>query len=302
MKNERKSELKVGITTILSLVVFIIIMGWAKNFLLSSNDIDIKVIFDNVSGLEIDDDVTVRGLRKGFVKDIFLDQNIIHVTLSIDRSVDLRKDAVFQLATIDLMGDKKIEILPGYSNEKLDLTVLHTGEFIPDLSIMMSTIGEMKDDIQSIVKEVKTSLSSVNNFLTDEKINSDLRSSLRNISDLTSRLDLILSENQENISTITENTAEISSKTNTLLSDNESNISSAIARLSSILSKSDTLVSKLDYFVQETLDKNNNLGQFIYDDSLMLDLKDSVRRLHLLLDIMINQLQSDGIKVDAYIW
>ena len=108
MRNERKAEIKVGITTLLSLIVFIWIMGWSKNFLRTSSDVEINIMFDNVSGLEFDDDVTIRGLRKGFVKDILLDRNIIIVKISVDQSVDLRKDAVFWLATVDLMGGKKI--------------------------------------------------------------------------------------------------------------------------------------------------------------------------------------------------
>ena len=121
MRNERKAEIKVGITTIISLIIFIWIMGWSKNLIRTSSDVEINIIFDNVSGLELDDDVTIRGLRKGFVKDIILDRNIIIVKISIDQNVDLRKDAVFWLATVDLMGGKKIEIIPGIVNEKTKL-------------------------------------------------------------------------------------------------------------------------------------------------------------------------------------
>jgi len=64
MKNERKTEIRVGITVIVGLLVLLWIFGWTKNFSLSSNSYLINVRFDNVSGLEIGDQVTVNGMRK----------------------------------------------------------------------------------------------------------------------------------------------------------------------------------------------------------------------------------------------
>ena len=184
-------------------------MGWSKNFIITSSDVEINIIFHNVSGLELDDDVTIRGLRKGFVKDIILDRNIIIVKISVEQSVDLRKDAVFWLATVDLMGGKKIEIIPGITKKKLNLDVLHTGEFLSDFSTMMETIGSAKNDLLTIVGDIKISLSAVNSFLTDEEMKTDLKSSLKNLNVLTYKLDVMLGENSENISTIVENTAVI---------------------------------------------------------------------------------------------
>jgi phospholipid/cholesterol/gamma-HCH transport system substrate-binding protein len=117
MRSDRKTEIKVGITTIISLIVLIWIMAWAKNFQFISTDQKLDITFENVSGLELDDDVSVRGLRKGFVEDIFLDENNIVVKISIDESVDLRTDTQFWITSVDLMGAKKIEIIPGSSTE-----------------------------------------------------------------------------------------------------------------------------------------------------------------------------------------
>lgn len=302
MKSERKTEIKVGITTVIALIVFIWIMGWAKNFMRSSNNIEIKLSFDNVSGLEIDDDVYVRGLRTGFVKDISLDKNMILVIISVDESVDLRDDTEFFLSTVDLMGDKKIEIIPGSSDNKLDFNIIQKGIFLPDLASMVSTVGEMKEDLNTIVGEVKISLSSLNSYLTDEKLKGDIKSSLKNLHSLTSKIDLMLDENRYNISQITDNTAELSEDAKIFLHDNKENLTSSIVKMKDVFSKSDSFMTKLNFLTSETLERKNNLGKIIYDDSLMVEMKQTISNLRELVKLMLQQLKDDGVKVDANIW
>ena len=302
MRNERKAEIKVGITTIISLIIFIWIMGWSKNLIRTSSDVEINIIFDNVSGLELDDDVTIRGLRKGFVKDIILDRNIIIVKISIDQNVDLRNDAVFWLATVDLMGGKKIEIIPGIVNEKLNYNVLHTGEFLSDFSTMMETIGSVKYDLLEIIDDIKVSLNSLSSYLTDEEMKTDLKSSLNNLNGLTYKLDVMLSENRENISTIVENTAVISEDAKVFIDKNKEDLNVSVSKLKSLLTKSDSLVSQFNYITTQTIEGDNNLGKILYDDSLIVKINETFRLLNQLSKMILYQLQQDGVKVDANIW
>ncbi len=302
MRNERKAEIKVGITTILSLIVFIWIMGWSKNFLRISGDVEINIIFDTVSGLEVDDEVTIRGLRKGFVKDIILDKNIIVVKISVDQSADLREDMEFWLATVDLMGAKKIEIMPGISKEKLKLDGIHRGKFLPDFSTMMETIGSVKDDLMTIVDNIKISITALNSYLTDEEMKSDLKSSLKNLNGLTYKLNVMLSENRANISTIVENTASISEDTKIFFDENKEDIDVSVSKLKSLLIKSDSLVSQINYITAQTIEGDNNLGKILYDDSLVVKITETFNLLNQISKMILYQLQQDGVKVDANIW
>ncbi len=302
MRNERKAEIKVGITTILSLIVFIWIMGWSKNFIRTSSDVEINIMFDNVSGLEFDDEVTIRGLRKGFVKDIILDRNIIIVKISVDQSADLREDAEFWLATVDLMGDKKIEIMPGIAKEKLNLDLLQSGKFLPDFSTMMATIGSVKDELMAMLDDVKVSLTAVNSYLTDEEMKTDLKASLKNLNALTYKLNVMLSENRENISTIVENTAVISEDAKIFIDENKEDISVSVSKLKSLLIKSDSLVSQFNYITAQTIEGDNNLGKILYDDSLVVKITETFKLLNQISKMILYQLQQDGVKVDANIW
>ncbi len=302
MKNERKTEIKVGITAVISLVIFIWILAWAKNITLTSDDIIVNLTFENVSGLVVDDQVTVKGLRKGFVDDIYLDGNKIFVKISVDNNVDLRKDAKFWIATTDLMGSKKIEIIPGESIEILDLNSLHIGLIQPDLNSMMAIAGTMMSDVQTIVDDLKITLSVVNNYISDDEMMIDLKSSLKNLNNLTEKFDALISDNSDNITRITENTAALSEETKTFFHENRESLDSSIKKINIILSKSDSLVSRFNFLAAETMEGNNNLGRILYDDSLMINMKETLEVLNKLSKLVLYQIQTDGFKVDANIW
>ena len=302
MKNERKTEIKVGITTVISLIIFIWILAWAKNLTLTSDDIIVNLTFENVSGLEVDDQVTVKGLRKGFVDDIYLDGNKIFVKISVDNNVDLRKDAKFWIATTDLMGGKKIEIIPGESIEMLDLNSLHTGLIQPDLNSMMAIAGSMMSDVETIVDDLKITFSTVNNYLSDDEMMIDLKSSLRNLKNLTEKFNALITDNSDNITRITENIAAISEESRTFFDENRESLDSSIKKFNIILSKSDSLVSRFNFLAAETMEGNNNLGRILYDDSLMINMQETIKILIKLSKLVLYQIQTDGFKVDANIW
>ena len=66
--------------------------------------------------------------------------------------------------------------------------------------------------------------------------------------------------------------------------------------------KSDSLMSSLNYLTQETISGRNNLGKILYNDSLYNNLIHTMESLNELTKILKLQLETDGLKVDAYIF
>ena len=63
MKQQRKTEIKVGLTVLLGIIVFIWILSWAKNVSITSADVELKVKFEKSSGLEVGNIVSVNGVK-----------------------------------------------------------------------------------------------------------------------------------------------------------------------------------------------------------------------------------------------
>lgn len=237
MKNQRKTEIKVGVTVILALVIFFWILGWAKNFILTTKEKTIKIRFDNVAGLEIGDFVTVNEVRKGNVQDIEVQNNEVIVTVSVNNNTDLRRDAVFGVAMLDMMGGKKVDIKPGSLPEPLDFNKIQNGSFYSDIPAVMSFVGSMQDDLITTLKQVKVSLNSLNNYLTDKNLNNNIKSSVENVSLLTEKLNILIDENRQNIKKLTSNSLDITDDAKDFYQKNQGYISSSIKEADDVLKK-----------------------------------------------------------------
>lgn len=302
MKDQRKTEIKVGLTVLAAIIIFLWIFGWAKNISIRSTENIIKVSFRNVAGLEIGDPVTVNGFRKGYVNDMKVLTNEVIVEIALDNDVILKEDATFSVSMLDLMGGKKIEIYPGESSVALNLKEIHHGVFLSDIPAVMSLLGSVQDDLVTVLKDVKITLSSVNQYLTDEKLSNDLKQSLKNFNSLTAEINDLLKQNKENMKLLTNNVISLTENTNRLIKTNEQNVSDLLKHMNEVVEKSNKLLTNVNQLSDETLQKQNNLGKILYDEELIKNIKTSLKQINELTSILIEQLKGKGINVDANIF
>ncbi len=301
MKDQRKTEIKVGVTVTVAVLLLIWVIGWAKNFSLNPERKIVKVEFETVSGLEVADMVTVNGVRKGFVEDIRVNKNSAYAILSFDKDVDLRVDAEFAISMLDLMGGKKVEVKQGIAPEKLDFSKVQTGSFYADIPLVMKIVGSFNDEIQSLMKKIDVTLSSINTYLTDEAFNRELKNSLTNLSEVSTQLRAMIGENRNEFKLLVKNSNELVDETKSFINENKEDISGLIKKTESLMTSSNDLITKIDKLVSETSNKQNNLGKFLYDENMMNDLKATLQSVKELTDILNAQLKGEGVNVDAKI-
>ncbi len=302
MKDQRKTEIKVGLTVLAAILIFLWIFGWAKNISIRSTENIIKVSFRNVAGLEIGDPVTVNGFRKGYVNDMKVLSNEVIVDIALDNDVTLKEDARFSVSMLDLMGGKKVEIYPGESSNALNYKEIHHGEFLSDIPAVMSLLGSVQDDLVTVLKDVKVTLTSMNNYLTDQNLSFDIKQSLKNLNSLSSEMNELIRQNKENIRLITSNALTLTTNTNELIKSNEKNIDDLIKNLNEAVSNSNRLLNDVNQLTDETLRRQNNLGKILYDEELLKDIKSTLKQVNELTQILIDQLKGKGINVDANIF
>ncbi|MHB1687504.1 MAG: MlaD family protein [Ignavibacteriaceae bacterium] len=301
MKDQRKTEIKVGVMFIAGVIVFIWILGWAKNITLATKEKSLAVEFNNVAGLEVGDNVTVNGVRKGHVDNISIKDNSVIVKLLLDNDIDLRKDAKFAISMVDLMGGKKIDIIPGTSSEPLDYNQLQTGTFYADVASVMSMVGSAQGDLLETVKDVKITLNSLNKYLTDQQINNDVKSSVANLSQLTKKLNVLVDENLSSIKIITSNSVELTDEAKKFIADNKGDMSRTIKEAALVLKSTDSLVTKINSLTDEIKNKQNNVGKVLYDEKVYQNLTESLQQVNELTKLILKQLKEKGFKVDAKI-
>jgi len=302
MKNEKKIELKVGITIVVSLIIFISILAWAKNFSFTDNYKVVKIKFDSVAGLQIGDPVSFNGLKCGYVDNIYLNKNSVIVDALIKKNLVLTSDAEFSILMLDLMGGKKIEIKQGVSNEKLNFNKTQNGKFSGDISTAMAMLSSVQFDLVDLIKELKISLKNVNAIFDDEELKIGITNSIKNINLTSEKINQFITENRNSIKNILSNGSLLISNGNEILEANKNNITGFFKNSNKLILSADSLIHFSNGFLKEIKDKKNNIGTVIYDKKIINNLKQSSEDLKKLLQLIRNQLENKGLKVDAYIF
>lgn len=302
MKDHRKSEIRVGITVILGILLLIWVIGWAKNFSFDSNEREITINFENVSGLNVSDPVLVKGIKQGYVNDIYFSDNSALVEIKLSKDMELKKDAIISLMVLDLMGGKKVEINPGISEIPMSYEDVQQGVFLGDISTTMAMLGSVQDDLVEVIIEVKNSLNSMNKLLGDGEFTDELRESITLVNKLIYKTDKLIAENSQSINSLLINSNELINNSNEFIYENKSSVSSAIKNMNSVMSNTDSLIIQLSSFMYDIENSNNNIGKLVNDKTMMEELQITLKQLRELTSIVLEQLRGEGFKVDADIF
>lgn len=302
MKNQRKTNIKVGVTVLVSLFIVIWIIGWAKNFSLQDNFNDLRISFNSVSGLNTNDIVTVSGVKKGYVNAISLEGNRSIVSIKLERDVKLTKGTKYYIMMLDLMGGKKVEIIPSANTDLIDYSETQIGEFSGDVSTAMAFVGTLQTDVRILFDKLNLTLDNLNNSLINKSFTKKADNLLSNANALLNELNFTLKENQAGIKSLIEVGNSALSNANTFFENNEEKIDSLLLNINITVNKSNEILTKFNELMNETTEKKNNIGKLLYDEKLINDLKESIFSVKNLTKILVEQLNSKGIKVDAYIF
>ncbi len=302
MKNQKKTEFKVGVTVIISVIILLWVLGWAKNFSFNSKEKTLSISFQNIAGLLVGDVVSVQGIKEGFVKDIRNENNSVIVTVTLSETTNLKEDARFSIMMIDLMGGKKIEIVPGVSSSKIDYAKIQSGEFLGDISTSMAALGAVQDDLVDVIFEVKETLNSLNKLLGNSQFMDELQNSVISLNKLIAKTDKIISNNSNSFSSLLKNSNELVTNSNQFIVENSADLKTSISNINGVLNDANGLIKKMDVFFDEVKNQENNIGKIIYDEKIISDLSTTLKQLKKLSELINKQLKEKGLKVDAHVF
>nr|WP_321409653.1 MlaD family protein [uncultured Carboxylicivirga sp.] len=143
-----KKEIKIGLTVLVAFVVLV----WGINFL-SGRDI-LKIgdfyygTYARIDGLTKASPIYYKGFKIGYVRDIDFHPTLADrflVTFELQKEVPLPVDTRAQIYSLDLMGTKGVQLLPGKSGD-----MLAYGD-----TMMTSVMGDLKDQVSMEVLPLK---------------------------------------------------------------------------------------------------------------------------------------------------
>jgi len=281
-------EVKVGITALITIVVFIWLYNFLKGKNLFSSTSHYYVVYEKVGGLAESSPVEVNGYKVGVVQSVrFLDplSGKLLVTLTVDKGFRLPKETVAEITTATLIAGMKIQFIygdgPGTYNN---------GDTIPGrlaeslLTKFEKELVPLKDKVTDLVTVIDSVISSINDIM-DPQFRMNVRSGIASLSNTARSIDEAeLESTLENVNKFTQ-----------MLADNSDKLSSTFSSLETV---ADTLaaadiyasVNNLKLSLEKAALLMDNLnsgqgsaGQFMTNDSLYNNLSSSLASLNLLL-------------------
>ncbi|MFH1855809.1 MAG: MlaD family protein [Candidatus Omnitrophota bacterium] len=195
-------ELKVGIFVVLSLIILMVIVLRIEDFSFFKKGYTMHVIFNYVSALDVGAPVDLSGVAAGEVKymEIFYNENLaktqVDVTVWMKEGITIRKNSIARIKTLGLLGEKYIELTPGYiENDILVEGDVLFGQDPIEMEDLMETVNRASEDLdQTIV--------SINSVIGDYNFRQALKQSVINFEQASSRIDSVLTKIDEAQGTI----------------------------------------------------------------------------------------------------
>lgn len=298
-------EIKVGITFIATVAVFI----WGFNFLKGTDLFSKKrllyAVYDKVDNLEKANKVKVNGLNIGQVSklEFIPGSSRIAVEMYISNSIQIPKNSVAHIYGTDLLGSKAIEIQLGDSP-----LMAESGDTL-SARIEQSLRDQVNEQVEPLKRKAIALINSVDSVMSviqtvfNENTRNDLSSTIENIQDIlgniqraSSNLDTILAREKEPINKLVNNLQSISEN----LKDNNENISRTIDNFASIsdtlrradinqtISQLNAVASNLKGITEKLNRGEGTAGQLLHNDTLYMQLEQSTEALKLLLEDIRN--------------
>jgi phospholipid/cholesterol/gamma-HCH transport system substrate-binding protein len=276
-----KREMKIGVfmaIAMLILTTFVFIVGDLSR-LFRKQGYPVYVYFDSVAGLERRTVVRLAGVKIGHVQDIKLKGSQAEVELSINPNVKVREDSMATLATLGLLGEKYVEILPG--REESFVQPEGRIKSIPSvgfdqLGTMLSSLGEdisvtsraLKDMIggeesQANFKEILLNLSlligDLNSFFSENR--PDMSRTLQDASHSVQRFDRRIEE-------VSRNLDELILLLKDMVEENRESLKGNMENIKELISRTEKALKLLNESLEKINRGEGSLGKLIHDPDM----------------------------------
>ena len=237
----RSNEIKAGCLVLLGLILFIMFLVLISGLDLFKSTKIYYARFKYSSGVEIGSLVRYGGMEVGRVKKVGISPNnnsFIEFEIEIDAKVPVKKDAEAVITSIGIMGEEYIEISTGSpDNELLPPGSLLNCRDVTPLMMLTDTFDQLGIKLSQTVDNL--------NILLGNENQQQIHQVLVNLNGL-------LEDNQQAIATMMMNSNEVianlsqmSSRLDTLLIENQSSISRSVQHLEATLTQSQQLIKNM---------------------------------------------------------
>ena len=283
--HSRSAAIQVGITGIVALVLLLAGIVYVKQYQLGKKIVLLTARFEEVGNLSEGDPVSVRGVKKGVVTDIRLEDQNVFVAFSVDRGVVLHPDVRLRVANIGFMGEKFLALDPGSAPGRHDPSKPIPGRFQSGVPEVIAGAGELLTEA--------TELSSRLNEMLDAMDPATMEKTSRNVEKMTRTLTRTVEKNDADLRGAIQDFRATSKQMRSIAETNAAPLQRSIAdfgdasrRVSALSEKLSVTADALQRVVDRVDRGQGTLGKAVSDSLLYEDLRETLRNTNALVKDM----------------
>lgn len=239
MANSKNIEFRVGLIVLLGVALLAASLYWLQGLSLQREAQVYQVWFSDVGTLARGDRVTVSGVRRGKVNDLYLADSGVVVELLLSREVDLRRDARFMIRNLGVMGERYVAIKPGHDSIPLDSTIWHSGGYDAGIPELMGVLGQLAVELRDLVGSLHKTVATDSMLLR-------FNHTIANLERVSESMVRFTERNDQKIDSTAENMMQATRRLNGLLSRNAPLVDSTVSRSDRISQRLEVMVNRLD--------------------------------------------------------
>jgi phospholipid/cholesterol/gamma-HCH transport system substrate-binding protein len=274
---QRSTEIRVGITVILAVIILVMGVTWIEKVSFSKKFATYVVYFGDVGGLDPGDPVTVSGVDAGEVGAVILEPGRVRTELLIDESVSLFDDCSVQILTIGLMGEKYVGIYPGGSGNVLPPGSAIQGEYKAGMAEAVAGFGDVIEELNETVRAFRA-------LIETEGQEASLGDAIRRIDELTAEILSFLRENRQDIRSTAENIRRLSGDVSEVVGSRKGDLGKGVDDFSRAAARLDSVTLSLRDIVQKVESGEGTLGMLLKEKKLHEDLEEVLANLNAILE------------------
>jgi len=186
------------------------------------------VYFKTITGVTEKSDVRMAGVKIGEVRKVELENYRAKVTVDLHGDYDVPDDSVATVQGKGLLGEKFIEIKPGFSP-----TYVPTGGVLAH-STPPANIDDMVAKLSDALDDIKTVTNSLSESFGSEEGKQGLKSIISNLSNLSKDLNDVVGGNKEKLTQIITNVDKATAVLQLILSENRVGLKGTIDNFNSV--------------------------------------------------------------------
>lgn len=246
MDEARRTEIRVGIVSLVAVAVLIVGILLGQGISLSPNNQLLKIRLKNSGGLDVASPVVINGVKRGQVKDVISNNGSVLVLAEVDDISDIHPDAFATVSILEITGGKKVEINPGFVAGTWDPEQEMVGRATADLGGLISLVGDVSGDLVNLVRRLDTISAAATELLADGTVTANIKSMTADGAILIKDAREWVQTNRNNLTNSIEDMRIVVADIKRIVKNNEPKLTSTMDKLDKMLTDLEVTIAKTD--------------------------------------------------------